>query len=72
VLNEATIREEMFKECTFQPKIKELPLAYGIGKDSKGEYNDKDNDYGDNDDYNDNDDDYNDDYNDDDDDDDED
>jgi hypothetical protein len=36
VQNEASIREEMFRECTFQPKIKELPLAYGVGKDVRG------------------------------------
>ena len=34
--NEAMIREEMFRECTFRPKIKELPSTYGIGKDSRG------------------------------------
>ena len=37
IQNEAAIREEMFRECTFQPKIKELPSAYGVGKDSRGE-----------------------------------
>ena len=37
IQNEAAIREEMFRECTFQPKIKDLPSAYGVGKDSRGE-----------------------------------
>lgn len=37
VQNEALIREEMFRECTFRPKIKELPSSYGIGKSNKGE-----------------------------------
>lgn len=37
VQNEALIREEMFRECTFRPKIKELPSSYGIGKSTKGE-----------------------------------
>ena len=32
VMHEAFIREEMFKECTFKPKIKELPNSYGVGK----------------------------------------
>ena len=36
VQNEALIREEMFRECTFRPRIKELPSAYGIGKDFNG------------------------------------
>ena len=37
IQNEAAIREEMFKECTFQPKIKELPSAYGVGRDTRGD-----------------------------------
>ena len=32
VRHEASIREEMFKECSFKPKIKGLPASYGIGK----------------------------------------
>ena len=32
VRHEGAIREEMFKECTFRPKIKELPASYGVGK----------------------------------------
>jgi hypothetical protein len=36
VRHEASIREEMFRECTFRPRIKELPLGlYGISKDSR-------------------------------------
>lgn len=41
VQNEALIREEMFRECTFRPRIKELPSAYGIGKDFNGKDFDK-------------------------------
>jgi len=32
VRHEGAIREEMFRECTFRPKIKELPASYGVGK----------------------------------------
>ena len=32
VMHETFIREEMFKECTFKPKIKQLPNSYGVGK----------------------------------------
>eukprot|EP00981_Chlorochromonas_danica_P001979 scaffold409_cov167-Ochromonas_danica.AAC.11 len=31
---EATIRQEMFKECTFRPKIKDLPNHYGPLKET--------------------------------------
>ena len=36
VRQEASIREDMFKECTFRPKIKDLPSSYGVGRAETG------------------------------------
>lgn len=38
---EAAIRHEMFKDCTFRPKIKDLPAYYGARKEDDTSFNDR-------------------------------
>ena len=38
---EAAIRHEMFKDCTFRPRIKDLPSHYGTTREDEGEFYDR-------------------------------
>jgi hypothetical protein len=38
---EVAIRQEMFKECTFRPQIKQLPGSYGTLKDTGTQFLDR-------------------------------
>lgn len=38
---ESATRAEMFKECTFEPKIKDLPPSYGASKDRDAHFYDR-------------------------------
>ena len=38
---ESATRAEMFKECTFEPKIKDLPSSYGVSKDQDDHFYDR-------------------------------